>query len=177
MFFSKACEYALQAVIFLGAQPGGSPVLQRDIARALHIPSPFLGKILQILSAQGLMGSRKGRNGGFFLIRPASQLTPSDVIEAVDGQGLFEECIIGFPGCSDANACPFHEEWTLIKERLLGLIRETSIEELSRNIDLKLAFLEDLRDNNEGIDSPQPERPSAGKLHKSQEVRRTDSPT
>ncbi len=148
MLLSRACEYALQAVIYLGAQPEGVPVLQREIARALHIPSPFLAKILQNLSVQGLVGSRKGRNGGFFLTRPADQLSPWEVIQAVDGKAVLDACLVGFPGCSNENACPLHAEWSLIKERLLGLLRESTIEELSRNINLKLAFLEQLRHAN-----------------------------
>ena len=71
LMFSKACQYALQAAIFLAAQPVKRPVLQRDLATALDLPQPFLGKVLLLLSRRRLVRSLKGRYGGYVLNQPA----------------------------------------------------------------------------------------------------------
>ena len=81
---SRGCEYALQALIYLAAQPVDKPVLQRDISGDLNIPSHFLGKILQQLVRHGFLVSHKGKGGGFLLARTADDITLSEVIKSVD---------------------------------------------------------------------------------------------
>ena len=68
MILSQACQYGLQATIYLAVQ-GDTPVLSKDIATQLGIPPHFLAKILQELSKRGLLLSIRGRGGGFKLSR------------------------------------------------------------------------------------------------------------
>ncbi len=140
--FSKACEYALQTVIYLASVPDDQPILLRDIAAALHIPAPFLGKVLHLLTTRGLLSSKKGRQGGFSLGKPARQITPYEVVSAVDGPRVFDDCLLGFPGCDDDNACPLHAGWKEIKTDLLTILKDSDIEQLGGDVDAKLAFLQ-----------------------------------
>jgi Rrf2 family protein len=63
-FLTKSSQYAIQAVMFLAAQPRHQPVFQREISQSLDIPIHFLGKVLQILVKHDLIISHKGINGG-----------------------------------------------------------------------------------------------------------------
>jgi len=65
VIFSKACELDLQAVLFLSTQPAGSPFSSGDISSELKVPKEFLSKVLQTLTGKGIVGSKKGKTGGF----------------------------------------------------------------------------------------------------------------
>ena len=145
LMFSKACQYALQAAIFLAAQPVDRPVLQRDIATALDLPQPFLGKVLLLLSRWGLVRSHKGRYGGYVLNQPAGRISLYDIVEAIDGPFFLECCVLGFPGCNDESPCPVHPHWKQAKEIILGMLEDTTLEELSSGVEPKLDLIEKLR--------------------------------
>ncbi|MCH8299826.1 MAG: Rrf2 family transcriptional regulator [Candidatus Marinimicrobia bacterium] len=146
MIFSRSCEYALQAVTFIASQPSNRPVLSRDISGALNIPPHFLGKILQTLVKHNILGSQKGKSGGFEIIRPPEEITLYDIIQVMDGPDYFEQCIMGFPGCFDHNPCPAHLEWKGIKEKLMKLLNARSISELSSDLDFKLEYIKKIVD-------------------------------
>ena len=141
MMFSRACEYALQATLYLGAQASGKPILQRQISGALHIPPHFLGKVLQSLSRSGLITSRKGKTGGFCLARSPGTIALFDIIEAVDGTGTLDGCLLGFPGCGDDHPCPFHNEWKEAKTIILRGLQDRSLQELSEEMGAKLEWM------------------------------------
>ena len=149
IIFSKACQYAMQASIFLAAQPVGKPVLQRNIATALDLPQPFLGKVLQWLSHRGLVRSLKGRYGGYVLNQPAGKISLYDIVEAVDGPFFLECCVLGFPGCNDTSPCPVHPQWKQAKDAILHMLEDTTLEGLSPGLELKLDLIERLREDND----------------------------
>lgn len=138
---SRQCEYALQAVSYLARRWEEGWTLQREIAKALDIPSPFLGKILQILSHHNIVVSLKGKNGGFKLARKPSEITPCDVIIAVDGSGFLEDCVLGFPGCGNDNPCPLHHRWVEIKEQIVAMLKKENFEKISNELDMKLEYI------------------------------------
>ncbi len=146
LIFSRSCEYALQAVTFIASQPEDTPVLSRDISGALNIPPHFLGKILQTLVKHNILGSQKGRSGGFVITRPPKEIMLYDIIQVMDGPDYFEQCIMGFPGCFDHNPCPAHAEWNEIKTVLMKLLNARSISELSSDLDFKLEYIKKIVD-------------------------------
>ena len=85
MRVSGRADYALRAAIELAAA-SGSHVTGEQLARAQNIPGTFLETILTQLRRTGLVRSQRGADGGFWLGRPASEVSLADVIRAVDGQ-------------------------------------------------------------------------------------------
>jgi Rrf2 family protein len=78
--------YAIRAVVSLAHLPPDHPFVSGDeLARAQGIEGPFLRSLLQRLVPAGVLLSRKGREGGFRLARPAASITVLDVVEAVEG--------------------------------------------------------------------------------------------
>ncbi|MFQ5648861.1 MAG: RrF2 family transcriptional regulator [bacterium] len=133
-FLTKGCKYALQALLYLASQPGARPSFQRQIATALDIPPHFLGKVLQMLVRSGLIISQRGKTGGFILGKSAEEITPYEVILAIDGPAFLDDCFLGFPGCNDQFPCPLHSRWTHIKEDIIAMLKTQSIAQLERQI-------------------------------------------
>jgi len=88
---SKKCEYALRAVLALSRQAGNAPMTIHQIAKAQDIPERFLEAILRDLKQSGLTESIRGKDGGYKLTQPPAEITPGDVVRAVDGRWLQEE--------------------------------------------------------------------------------------
>ncbi|MBI4418795.1 MAG: Rrf2 family transcriptional regulator [Ignavibacteriales bacterium] len=145
LIFSKSCEYAIQATLFLAAKQTSTPILLRDISDALSIPHHFLSKIFQQLTREHILESHKGSSGGFELSRPPNQITLHDIIRAVDGGEFLSNCVLGFPQCGDDNPCPVHDQWKNAKAMILAMVDMKTIRELSKELDGKLNLIDHLR--------------------------------
>lgn len=87
MRLSARADYALRAAVELAAAEGGH-VTAEQLARSQHIPGKFLEAILTQLRRAGLVRSQRGPEGGFWLARPASEISLADILRAIDGQLL-----------------------------------------------------------------------------------------
>ena len=140
--FSKTCEYALRAVFYIAHKTaGGGRVSIKEVAEGINSPEHFLAKILQDLSRRGIVQSAKGPNGGFYFNQVALKRPLSDVVEAVDGNGIFIGCGLGLQYCSDVNPCPLHNEFKDIRNRIQEMLYRTSIEEFNENLNLGISIL------------------------------------
>jgi Rrf2 family protein len=82
---SQKARYAFKALILLASQPAGTRLRIDSIARGGGIPRKFLEQILLALKAERLIDSRRGRAGGYVLVRPADEIMVGDVLRAIDG--------------------------------------------------------------------------------------------
>ena len=85
MRLSARADYALRAAVELAASSGDHTTAEQ-LARAQHIPAKFLEAILTQLRRAGLVRSQRGPEGGFWLAKPAEEISLGDIIRAVDGQ-------------------------------------------------------------------------------------------
>lgn len=126
--FSKTCEYAIRAVFYIAHKSAlGNKVGIKEIAAGVDSPELYLAKILQDLSRKGLISSAKGPNGGFYIDGSSLNRPLSDIVEAVDGNGLFFGCALGLKQCSEVNPCPLHEEFKAIRTKIHHLLKNTTI--------------------------------------------------
>jgi len=132
LIFSRQCEYALQAVLYLALRPEGEMTSIRDLARKLGIPYHFLGKIMQNLTRKKLLVSLKGPTGGFALAVPAREVTLYQIVEAIDGGGFRHNCVLGFPECSEANHCAVHATWGKLRDEVYQMLISRNVGELAR---------------------------------------------
>ncbi len=128
---SSSCSYGLRAVVFLAAHSSEAFVPVRRIADALAISPTFLSKVFHGLAAAGLVDTYRGPNGGVRLARPAGSISVRDVVTALDGPGLFTECVLGLPGCGEQKPCPMHAKWAEIRARIEWSMQDESIESLA----------------------------------------------
>lgn len=103
-------KYALKALACLANAPPGEPLLIADIAESEGIPKKFLEAILAELKQHGLLRSRKGRGGGYFLAKPADQVTVASVLRVIDGPIAPVPCLSRTAyrrcdGCKDEATC------------------------------------------------------------------------
>ncbi|MEX0988080.1 MAG: Rrf2 family transcriptional regulator [Bacteroidales bacterium] len=132
---SKSTEYAIRALVFVQLQnwdhkrPG---VL--EIASEIEAPTAFTAKILHSLAKHKLLGSMKGRGGGFFFHENHSDLTLYDVILVMEGDDLFTRCGIGLKNCSDENPCPLHDTYIEVRDSLYRVVKSESINSLASRV-------------------------------------------
>jgi len=134
VLLSKTCNYGIRAALYVASKNDQQFVPIRQIAHELNISFHFLTKILQLLTQKNIMNSYRGPNGGVTLAKPANAITIFNIIEAIDGLKLFEECILGLPGCGNEKPCPFHDNWRVVREDLKRTFNNSTLAELSSRI-------------------------------------------
>jgi Rrf2 family protein len=85
MRISRRGEYGLAAIIYLASQPSGKVSLSEEIAGRCGIPRTFLAQILARLKSKGILGSVRGKSGGYYLMAEPDRLSLADVLEALEG--------------------------------------------------------------------------------------------
>ncbi len=134
LIFSRQCEYALQAVLYLALKPQGEMTSIKEVTKRLDIPYHFVAKILQDLTYKGLLISMKGPTGGFSLAMPSKDITLFHIVEAIDGVDFTRNCVMGFPECSGKNPCAVHGRWGAIRDGLYSMLVSRNIAEMAREM-------------------------------------------
>ena len=132
---SQSAQYAVRAIIHLARQPEGHYLLTKNMAEELDIPQHYLGKILQQLVRARVLKSTRGRNGGFAIATPPSQVPLRAVIEAIDDVEKKKDCILGQTQCSDRLACPLHDFWKDVRNRYVRELEHKTVAELAEFAD------------------------------------------
>jgi Rrf2 family protein len=99
----------------------------RDLADRLMVSQSYLGKILQKLVHQGFLDSVTGPHGGFRLAINPKKITLMDLIIAIDGEKIFDPCILGLASCDDSNPCPVHFTWKKCKGVMKDEFKNTTV--------------------------------------------------
>jgi Rrf2 family protein len=127
MLLSKSCVYGLRASLFLASNQNGEFISIKKLSKKLDISFHFLTKILQQLTAVNLMESLKGPNGGVRLSKPGEKISLLDVVVAIDGDDLFQECVLGLPGCGMEKPCPMHNIWATTRDDIRKMLETNSL--------------------------------------------------
>ena len=136
-FFSKKCEYGLQAVLYLAALDTEYICSSEEISSKLLLPREFTSKILQSLTESKIIESRKGKSGGFKLAKKANELKLIDVVIAIDGDEIFKNCVMGFANCTKDKKCMLHDEWQGILNNAIDMLSRDTLDSFkNKMIDL-----------------------------------------
>lgn len=136
---SNTCKYGIRAVVYLAINEKENQKLGiKTISKELDLPAPFLGKILQSLVKSKMLDSTKGPNGGFTLGRSAYDISLYDIVNAIDGDDIFNECLIGMKICinnpENEVHCPFRKKSHHVRENLIELFKSQSIGDFADGI-------------------------------------------
>jgi Rrf2 family protein len=136
---SNTSKYAIRATIYLALHANGDEKVGiRKISGDLNIPSPFLAKILQTLVKRKMLASTKGPNGGFSLLKDARKITLYEIVTVIDGNDIFDKCLISMRTCHDENTpCPVHIQYEPIRNAVIRLFREQTINDLANDIKMQ----------------------------------------
>jgi len=136
MFRTKKSEqYALRAVLELAKHRGKGPQKISQIASAQSIPSRFLEVILGQLKGSGILDSKRGYNGGYFLLRAPETITVGQVLRFLNGSGDLSHKI----SCMSKKQCPFSCDcaflpmWKKVSSAIFQIYDETTFAELLAN--------------------------------------------
>jgi Rrf2 family protein len=138
---SAKADYALRACVELAAVETDGAVKGERIAQAQEVPLKFLENILGDLRHAGLVRSQRGVEGGYWLARPAEEITLADVIRAVEGplanvRGVRPEAI-EYSG----SAAPLRDVWVAVRASLRSVLEEVTVADVARG-DLPAAVRE-----------------------------------
>jgi Rrf2 family transcriptional regulator, iron-sulfur cluster assembly transcription factor len=132
---SNSCRYGIRAVIYLASQPesqGKTGI--RKISKDLDLPPPFLAKILQQLAKHKILTSTKGPHGGFSLLKDPKVITLLDIVNTIDGEDIFTNCIMHKGSCKSVEKekipCPLHDDYGRMRKDLIDLFSTKTIYEL-----------------------------------------------
>ena len=139
MIYTGSARYAIRAMVRLAIEDGdGQPFSAAGVAEAEQIPPFYLAKVLQDLGRAGLLKSARGRGGGFYLSRPADEITLIEVVSAVeDPRRLEAECVLGIDECNDDAPCPMHETWKSFRDGALEALRTLTVARLVEELERK----------------------------------------
>ena len=126
-------EYAIRAMIYIAAKPFGTNFTIGEIAKEKKIPDKFLRKILPQLCTNGLLDSQRGRGGGIKLKVSADQITPLQIVQAIEGEMALNKCIIDNDFCSDLRWCSMHILWAEAQKNLKTVLSSKTIGELAKS--------------------------------------------
>ncbi len=130
MRVSAKADYAVRAAAELAAAPDGDPVKGEEIAQAQDIPLQFLEHILLELKHQGIVRARRGAKGGYWLARPADEVTIAEIVRAVEGPIAHVQSAppetIEYAG----NAEHLQEVWIAVRASLRSVLEEVTLADL-----------------------------------------------
>jgi Rrf2 family protein len=126
---SQKAKYALRALLALAEQGDDQPLLISDIAERHNLPRKFLEQILLDLKHNGLVQSRRGRSGGYALLKPAAEISFGQVVRIIDGPLAPLPCLsrMAYRRCED---CPGEESCAI--RRVFALTHQLSTDVLDR---------------------------------------------
>ena len=134
---SKKTKYGIKALTFLARQENQNPVQIAEIAKAEHISVKFLESILLVLRHSGFLGSKKGKGGGYYLIKDPKDINMATVYRILEGPIALLPCASHnfYEKCGDCT-----DEITCSVRRLMMEIRDNTLISLENNSLADIAF-------------------------------------
>ena len=130
MQITRQADYAVRAVLYLARIEGNQRAATSQVAQEQHIPPSFLAKIISQLSIAGLLHTSRGARGGVTLAREPKDITLLDVIEAIDGPIMLNECVAENSICTFDEDCPLRPVWCEAQEELVSRLKNTNFQQL-----------------------------------------------
>ncbi|SNR97855.1 transcriptional regulator, BadM/Rrf2 family [Belliella buryatensis] len=140
--FSKACKYAINAMIYVASLPeNGQRAGLKEIAKAINSPEAFTAKILQQLVRDELLNSAKGPHGGFEIQGNPNTITIAQIVGSIDGDMIFTGCALGLEKCSEDHPCPVHHKFKAVRDHLTGMMLTTNLKDIATRVNDGISFL------------------------------------
>ncbi|MFH2094350.1 MAG: Rrf2 family transcriptional regulator [Bacteroidota bacterium] len=132
---SKKAQYSFSALVYLAKNREKGPILISEIADNENLPKKFLEAILLDLKKIGILGSRKGKGGGYYLIKDPEEINFADVIRKFDGAlallpcvtyNYYEKC----DHCKDESTCGMRSVVKDIRDKTVDILKKTTIADI-----------------------------------------------
>ena len=132
---SKKTKYGLKALTYLASTSSKEPVQIAEIAKHENISQKFLESILLTLRRNGFLGSKKGKGGGYYLIKEPKDIIMTSVIRVLEGPIAMVPCVsLNFyekcDDCPDENECSVHKLMLQVRDSALEVYRNNTLADL-----------------------------------------------
>jgi len=132
---SKKTKYGIKALAFLASQKAKDPVQIAAIAKQENISQKFLESILLSLRKTGFLGSKKGKGGGYYLIKEPNEILMTDVMRVLEGPIAMMPCVsLNFyekcDDCPDEDSCSVNKLMLKVRDSALGVYRNNTLADL-----------------------------------------------
>ena len=126
---SKTSRYGVRAVLYIAANTDEGNLLGiKELAEKVEISTPMLSKVLQVLTKNKLIESKKGRNGGFFMTSDQKNQNLMLVIKELEqSEYLINACMLGQKHCNTGSNCPYHVRVASIRSELKAIYNTETI--------------------------------------------------
>jgi len=134
LMLSKKAQYALKAAGYLATRYEKGPVQIQEISERKKIPLKFLENILLILKKEGIFDAKKGKGGGYFLIKPPEEVSVASIIRIVDGPISMLPCVslYFYKKCEDCNEveCNINRVFTDVRDATLRVLEYRTLKDI-----------------------------------------------
>jgi Rrf2 family protein len=133
---SKKTKYGLQALTYIARHQSENKLVRiADIAECEKISQKFLESILLTLRKSGFLGSKKGKGGGYYLIKEASDINMCDVIRILEGPIALLPCVSlnyyeACQECADEASCRLHKLMVEVRDTTLKIFKNHSLQDM-----------------------------------------------
>ena len=133
---SKKTKYGIKALTFLARCEESNPVQISEISKKENISHKFLESILLTLKKAGLLGSKKGKGGGYYLRKHPTEIKMTEVIRVLEGPIAMVPCVsLNFyekcDDCPDETLCSVHKLMIQVRDNTLDVFRNTTLADLA----------------------------------------------
>ena len=133
---SKKTKYGIKALTFLARCEESNPVQISEISKKENISHKFLESILLTLKKAGVLGSKKGKGGGYYLRKLPTEIQMTDVIRVLEGPIAMVPCVsLNFyekcDDCPDETLCSVHKLMIEVRDNTLDVLRNTTLADLA----------------------------------------------
>ncbi len=134
---SKKTKYGLKALTYIARKGNNEPVQIGEIAKHEQISQKFLESILLTLRKSGFLGSKKGKHGGYYLIKKPSEILMTDVMRVLEGPIALVSCVsLNFyekcNDCPDEATCSVHKLMIQVRDSTLNVFKNNTLEDISK---------------------------------------------
>jgi Rrf2 family protein len=137
---SKKTKYGLKALIYLARRYEQGPILIADLAREENIPKKFLEAILLALKNNGILQSKKGKGGGYYLARHPKTITFGQAVRIMEGPLAPVPCVsetsyASCPECENEQTCGIRLVMKDVRDAIAGILDGTSLADVLDKIE------------------------------------------
>jgi len=132
MLLSRGGDYAIRAMVDLASRSGEERSITQDIADRQQIPPAFLSKVLAGLTQAGLVRTHRGAAGGVGLARSPETISLLEVIKAVQGPIILNECTDPYHTCPLEGTCTVSQAWQEAQKSLEELLGSAYLSQFAK---------------------------------------------
>ncbi len=134
---SKKTKYAINALVFLAKEYGNGPILISTIANEENIPQKFLETILLDLKNAGVLNSKKGKGGGYYLLKSPDDVHIAEVMRLFDGPIALLPCVTykyyeKCEECKDESSCGIRDVFMEVRNKTVQLLKKATLTSIIR---------------------------------------------